>query len=74
VKINKKDFNEIADYNLNNIELYFVTCGPIAKEGVDKYVSVEMDSWKPTPYGTHFRGYGGSTRVPLDGIRYIIGA
>jgi hypothetical protein len=34
-----------------------VTYRPIARERVDKHVSMEMDSWKPTRYGKRFRGY-----------------
>jgi hypothetical protein len=43
-----------------------VTCIPIARERVDKHVSKEMDSWKPTCYGTRFRGYVWSTNIFLD--------
>jgi hypothetical protein len=32
------------------------TCRPIAGKRVDKHVSVEIDSWKLTCYGTHFLG------------------
>jgi hypothetical protein len=31
-----------------------VTCGPIARERIDKQVSMEMESWRPTWYGTRF--------------------
>jgi hypothetical protein len=31
-----------------------VTCRAIARERVDEHVSVEMDSWKATHYGTTF--------------------
>jgi hypothetical protein len=34
-----------------------VTCRAIARKRVDKHVSVEIDSWKPTSYGTYFHGY-----------------
>jgi hypothetical protein len=37
--------------------IYNVTCRPIAKERADKHVSVEINSWKPTHYGTRFPGY-----------------
>jgi hypothetical protein len=57
LKINNKYFHGITDYNINNIELYIVICTPIARERVDKHVSMETDSWKPTRYGTRFRGY-----------------
>jgi hypothetical protein len=34
-----------------------VTCGPIARKQVNKHVSVKIDSWKLTRYGTHFHRY-----------------
>jgi hypothetical protein len=46
----------------NNI----LTCRPIARKRVDKHVSVEMDSWKPTGYGKHFLGYENEGYVYID--------
>jgi hypothetical protein len=43
-----------------------LTCRPIAMERVDKHASMEMDSWKPTRYGTRFRAYEWSTNISLD--------
>jgi hypothetical protein len=43
-----------------------VTCRPIARKRLDKHVSIEMDSWKPTRYGTRFHGYERSTNIFLD--------
>jgi hypothetical protein len=40
-----------------------VTCRPITRERVDKYVSIEMDSWKPR---RHFHGYTCSRGVSMD--------
>jgi hypothetical protein len=37
-----------------------VTCRTIAMEQVGKHVSVEMDSWKPTCYGTTFPSIKGT--------------
>jgi hypothetical protein len=48
------------------ISVAFVTCGPIARERVDKRVSVEVDSWRPTRYGTRFRVSERSTNISLD--------
>jgi hypothetical protein len=45
---------------------YIVTFRPTAMECVDKHISMEMDSWKPTRYGTCFRGYERSTNISLD--------
>jgi hypothetical protein len=45
---------------------HIVTCRPVAKKRVDKHVCVEIDSWKPTRYGTHFRGYEWSTEISMD--------
>jgi hypothetical protein len=42
------------------------TCGPIARERVDKHFSIEMDSWRPTGYGRRFHGYEWSTNISLD--------
>jgi hypothetical protein len=36
---------------------HIATCRPIARERVDKHVSMEVDSWKATRYGTSVRGY-----------------
>jgi hypothetical protein len=34
-----------------------VICRATARERVDKNISMEMDSWKPTRYGSLFHGY-----------------
>jgi hypothetical protein len=39
---------------------------PIARKQVDKHISVDIDSWKVTHYGTHFHGYEWSTNISLD--------
>jgi hypothetical protein len=44
---------------------YTVTCRPITRKQVDKHVSVEIDSWKLTRYGTHFHGYEWSRNISL---------
>jgi hypothetical protein len=46
--------------------VYIVTRRPIATKRVDIPVSVEIDSWKLTRYGTHSRGYEWSTNISLD--------
>jgi hypothetical protein len=38
-----------------------VTCRPVARERIDKHVSVEIDSWKLTRHRTNFHGYKFST-------------
>jgi hypothetical protein len=46
--------------------IHDVTCRPIVRKLVNKYVSVEIDSWKLTNYGTHFHGHEWSTNISLD--------
>jgi hypothetical protein len=43
-----------------------VTCGPIARERVDKHISMEVDSWRPIRYETRFRVNEHSTNISLD--------
>jgi hypothetical protein len=35
-------------YGMVRIMYIIVTCGPIARERVDKHVSIQEDSWRPT--------------------------
>jgi hypothetical protein len=44
-------------------------CRPIAGERVDKHISLETDSWKPTRYGTRFLGYG--NEICFHGDRFL---
>jgi hypothetical protein len=46
--------------------VHIVTCRPIARKWVDKHVSMEMNSLKPTCYGTRFRGHEWSKNISLD--------
>jgi hypothetical protein len=46
--------------------IHIVTCGSNARECVEKHFSMEMDSWKPTRYGTRFRVNEWSTNISLD--------
>jgi hypothetical protein len=43
-----------------------VTRRPTARERVDKLVSMEVDSWRPTRYGTCVRVNKWSTNISLD--------
>jgi hypothetical protein len=36
---------------------HIVMCRPIARKRGGKHVSVEIDSWKPSGYGTRILGY-----------------
>jgi hypothetical protein len=46
--------------------LCIATCRPVARGRIAKHVSMEVDSWKLTRYGTHFRLYEWSTDISLD--------
>jgi hypothetical protein len=58
---------------IHNWIYYIATCRTFARKRVDKHVSVEIDSWKPARYGTHFHGYEWSTKIPWIAKSYIRG-
>jgi hypothetical protein len=55
MKLNEKPIYGIQISRFSPLSQAFniVICGPIARECVDKHVSLEADSWRPT--GTYFR-------------------
>jgi hypothetical protein len=52
---------------------YIMICRPIARERVDKHVSMEMDSLKLTRYGTFAMDTSDQQIFPWIQIRYIRG-
>jgi hypothetical protein len=49
--------------HMTALSINIVTCRCIAREQVDKHVSVEMDYWKPRQ---HFHGYKLSAGISMD--------